>query len=153
MKKSYSEKLLDPRWQRKRLETMESADFKCEACDAADKTLHVHHLAYRKNAEPWDYARNELAVLCKECHEEIHESSSALDRACVLAKKEFGLSTGYLEEITGMILGYVARNVRPLRIQHLNQANIEGMARIFNMSPDEIKAAIRKDGMLNTDDL
>lgn len=67
--KSYREKLLDPRWQKKRLEIMQRADFKCEDCGAADKTLHVHHGYYEYGYEPWDYDNSSLHCLCEDCHE------------------------------------------------------------------------------------
>lgn len=68
MKKSYSEKLRDPRWQRKRLEVMDRDRFRCRRCECSSKTLNVHHLIYRKGAEPWDYPSDHLLTLCEECH-------------------------------------------------------------------------------------
>lgn len=66
---TYSEKLLDPRWQRVRLEVLNKHDFRCWHCGSRDKTLHVHHRFYRRGAEPWDYDPNsELMALCKDCH-------------------------------------------------------------------------------------
>jgi len=52
---TYSEKLKDPRWQRKRLEVMQRDDFTCRNCGAKDKTLHIHHVRYLKGFEPWEY--------------------------------------------------------------------------------------------------
>lgn len=80
---TYLEKLRDPRWQRKRLEVMQRARFACERCDAADSTLNVHHKLYRKNANPWDYADEELECLCEQCHEERHHQRQRLDEAIV----------------------------------------------------------------------
>lgn len=71
MSKSYSEKLKDPRWQRKRLEVMQKNGFKCQSCDSSTKTLHVHHKRYRK-VDPWDYHFEELFCLCEDCHNSIH---------------------------------------------------------------------------------
>jgi hypothetical protein len=68
---TYSEKLKDPRWQKKRLEVFERDQWRCIACDAADKTLHVHHLVYLPKCEPWEYANCFLRTLCFECHEEM----------------------------------------------------------------------------------
>jgi len=64
---AYSEKLRDPRWQRKRLEIFQRDDFKCLNCGDDKKTLHVHHLAYSKN--PWDCPSNLLETLCQPCHD------------------------------------------------------------------------------------
>lgn len=76
MAKTYWEKLKDPRWQRKRLEILNMADFTCEKCGASDKTLNVHHKRYRKGADPWDYEDHELASICEDCHRLIHELES-----------------------------------------------------------------------------
>lgn len=70
---TYAEKLKDPRWQRKRLEVMESAGWKCEKCGRSDLTLHVHHPVYIPGREPWDYARSELQCLCEPDHDEAHK--------------------------------------------------------------------------------
>lgn len=66
--KPYSEKLKDPRWQKKRLEILSSADFTCVYCGNKNETLHVHHFMYIKGKEPWDYSDGDLACICKDCH-------------------------------------------------------------------------------------
>ena len=43
-KQVYSEKLRDPRWQKRRLEILERDAWQCQACLSTAKTLHVHHL-------------------------------------------------------------------------------------------------------------
>jgi len=63
----YSEKLRDPRWQRKRLEVMERDKFTCLACGDRESTLNVHHLQY--HGEPWEAEMDELETLCETCHE------------------------------------------------------------------------------------
>lgn len=68
----YWQLLRDPRWQRKRLEIMQRADFECEYCGTADQTLNVHHKVYRKGAPPWDYPSDQLVCICECCHEEEH---------------------------------------------------------------------------------
>lgn len=70
MSSSYSDKLKDPRWQRKRLEVLERAEWKCECCGAVDRTLHVHHGHYDRGADPWEYDLFTLWSLCEECHED-----------------------------------------------------------------------------------
>ena len=61
-----------PRWQKKRLERMEQAGWRCENCESDDKTLHVHHKSYKKNHAPWEYENDELECLCEDCHAEKH---------------------------------------------------------------------------------
>lgn len=69
---TYSEKLKDPRWQKKRLEIMQRDKFTCRACDEQKKTLNVHHLNYEKNKDPWDYDDLNLVTLCEDCHNVMH---------------------------------------------------------------------------------
>ncbi len=69
--KSYRSKLLDPRWQRRRLEIMQRDDFACLLCQSEDKTLAVHHRAYLRGREPWDYPADALVTLCDECHKRV----------------------------------------------------------------------------------
>jgi len=68
--KNYSDKLLDPRWQKKRLEILQRDSFKCRLCDDGESTLHVHHDSYKGN--PWDIDPIELKTVCKYCHAIIH---------------------------------------------------------------------------------
>ena len=63
---TYSEKLRDPRWQRKRLEIMQRDEFACRACGNKENTLNVHHLEYSGN--PWDAENDSLVTLCQNCH-------------------------------------------------------------------------------------
>ena len=65
---TYSDKLNDPRWQKKRLELLEAANWTCENCQQKTKTLHVHHKLYLRNTMPWDYPDWAYAVFCEECH-------------------------------------------------------------------------------------
>lgn len=65
---NYGEKLLDPRWQRKRLDILNRDGFCCKDCLDSKNTLHVHHLAYLPNKEPWDHPDHYLITLCKNCH-------------------------------------------------------------------------------------
>lgn len=66
IKKTYAEKLLDPRWQKKRLEILERDKWECTVCGDSENTLHVHHKAYGPN--PWDVENNMLITLCQSCH-------------------------------------------------------------------------------------
>lgn len=63
---NYSQKLKDPRWQKKRLEILQRDEFKCCYCNDEKTELQIHHLKYRK--EPWDVDNQHLITLCKDCH-------------------------------------------------------------------------------------
>ena len=65
---TYKEKLLDPRWQKKRLEVLERDKFTCQMCTSTTDTLHVHHKYYIFNNDPWDYDLFNFITLCFDCH-------------------------------------------------------------------------------------
>ena len=79
-KMTYSEQLKHPNWQRKRLEALNAAEFRCQCCYDAETTLHVHHKRYFKGRMAWEYALAELAVLCESCHEEEHAKDDVRQR-------------------------------------------------------------------------
>jgi len=68
----YSDKLKDPRWQKKRLKILERDDWTCQCCGDKSSTLHVHHLKYSPG-NPWDINENYLITLCEDCHENEHQ--------------------------------------------------------------------------------
>jgi hypothetical protein len=96
---TYYEKLKDPRWQKLRLEILESAGWECESCGSDTKTLHVHHRYYVPRKEPWDYTREQLLVLCEMCHEDVTAKTRELQQI-----------VGENEGILDAVLGY-ARSV------------------------------------------
>lgn len=69
-KKVYSEKLRDPRWQKRRLEIFQRDEFSCQRCQDDKSTLHVHHRRYLAGHEPWEYEDCDLVTLCESCHSE-----------------------------------------------------------------------------------
>lgn len=75
---SYSEKLKDPRWQRKRLEVFHRDGFACVWCLDSTKTLHVHHANGYRKIEPWEYDLSELQTLCEPCHTNAHEPAKRM---------------------------------------------------------------------------
>lgn len=75
---AYKEKLRDPRWQRKRLEQMQIANFCCERCGDSETELHVHHRRYIPGREPWEYADHDFEVLCRNCHHREHEAEEVI---------------------------------------------------------------------------
>jgi 5-methylcytosine-specific restriction endonuclease McrA len=70
-KKSYSEQLKDPRWQKRRLEIMKKNDFSCQECEETDKTLHIHHGTYLRDKSLWEYPDKLLHCLCEDCHQRL----------------------------------------------------------------------------------
>lgn len=70
-KKTYSEKLKDPRWQKKRLEILNRDNWTCQSCGDKETTLHVHHVSYR--GEPWEAPDDAMYCYCEECHDISHK--------------------------------------------------------------------------------
>lgn len=71
---AYAAKLRDPRWQKMRLEVLSRDNWMCRECESTDKTLHVHHLCYLPDHDPWEYQLLDLKTLCEDCHEEETQS-------------------------------------------------------------------------------
>jgi len=63
----YSQKLKDPRWQKKRLKIFERDGWACRYCKNETKSLEVHHLRYTI-PDPWDENDSNLVTLCDDCH-------------------------------------------------------------------------------------
>ena len=99
---TYRQKLLDPRWQRRRLERLQLSNFKCDLCHDGESTLHVHHRRYTKGADPWEYSDHELSVLCENCHAEEHYHESIAASAMVAVPHSLLNS----KNISCLIVGY-----------------------------------------------
>lgn len=69
---TYADDLRHPKWQRKRLEVMQAAEWKCSSCNSENRTLHVHHRRYIRGRKPWEYDDADLISLCDECHTLFH---------------------------------------------------------------------------------
>ena len=88
-REEYTEKLKDPRWQRKRLEVLVRDEWTCTVCFEKEQTLHVHHRCYIPDLNPWDYPEESLVTLCEDCHRQEHESKTLDDRLVAAFKKHF----------------------------------------------------------------
>lgn len=125
---SYAQKLRDPRWQKKRLEVLEAAGWKCELCGDSENTLHVHHKQYFRGREPWDYAGDQLAALCECCHESMHESDDLLRD--VISRVDLARR----DEIAWLISGYLGRGYDPASPRELAFARVGVEARKLSHS-------------------
>lgn len=122
---TYSEKLRDPRWQKKRLEILQRDDFTCQSCKSKKKTLHIHHTHYESLKEPWNYPNKQLITLCDDCHAKekidgLIESLRKCLRSNGIIKKDFeesviwlnGRSKNYIFKIK-----HIGDTERPLTIK------------------------------------
>ena len=85
-KSTYSDKLKDHRWQKKRLEILDRDNWSCQICGATDRTLHAHHVHYDNELQnPWEYNNDQIITLCDSCHSIEHE--------CLQMSKDYLLIT------------------------------------------------------------
>lgn len=113
---AYQKKLLDPRWQRKRLEVLDAAGWSCECCGDTKNTLHVHHKRYIKGREPWEYERNRLEVLCEECHQCVHAYKDQLNQ--VLSE----YPSWQAEELFSLLVGFGSKDGQ-INVEHFLESD------------------------------
>ncbi len=79
-KMPYWQQLQDSRWQRKRLEVLQRANFTCENCQTVSdgERLEVHHKFYEKGRLAWEYELNAFSCLCEVCHETVADAERIL---------------------------------------------------------------------------
>ena len=70
-KTEYAKALQHPKWQKKRLRTMNRDKWKCRGCGDTETTLHIHHLRYTTKY-PWNELMKNLITYCKRCHAKAH---------------------------------------------------------------------------------
>lgn len=70
----YREYLKHPLWQRLRIEILERDHFRCKKCgkQIGSTSLEVHHIEYAPGRKPWEYPKDKLVSLCRNCHELLH---------------------------------------------------------------------------------
>lgn len=84
---TYGEQLKHPNWQRRRLERLQSAGWRCAECGDADSELHVHHERYIHGRMAWEYDDELLTVLCESCHSEHHGKAAVRRRRPIEVEK------------------------------------------------------------------
>jgi len=126
----YKEKLKDPRWINRRRQILERDNHKCMICGVDATRFNVHHLHYKKGAEPWEYDDSELATLCQDCHQMVHDNGIHLEvkrskisgRYCLYFgtddNSEISSGTVMVSEIMGLI--FVCADVPMVRQQIFN---------------------------------
>lgn len=87
----YQQKLLDPRWQKKRLEILQRDEWTCQRCEAEQHTLHVHHRWYFTDIEPWDVPTHALETLCDTCHEEESREGKEAEKCFIATLRGLGI--------------------------------------------------------------
>lgn len=99
---TYSEQLKSPKWQKKRLETLDYYGFRCKTCGNEDEQLDIHHGAYFSGHKIWDYHVWELHVLCHICHKELSSDIYTFNKTLALmeqSKENYEILTKFSEII------------------------------------------------------
>jgi hypothetical protein len=135
---SYADLLLDPRWQKKRLEVLTRDEWTCQRCDAKDKTLHVHHFLYHGNAPPWDAPMDELATVCEPCHGELTEQKASLREAIFRFEQGFGP----LDRVIAYLQAFVAWYDDEGLVVVKNHAAAYGIAQMVGVDTAEVLSAV-----------
>lgn len=100
---TYEDKLKDPRWQKRRLQVFERDNFTCLSCNSTDRTLHVHHLKYFPNKDPWEYDLHYLITYCEKCHQTEHLIGDQIRLIHLEVLKEHPLFIKPLAQTTNLI--------------------------------------------------
>jgi hypothetical protein len=96
---TYSERLRDPRWQKKRLEIMQRDGFACTLCQDERATLNVHHCYYEQDRDPWDYPDTSLLTLCQPCHEKETHFLKVMKRGLAIELGKLGARSVHYYEL------------------------------------------------------
>ena len=68
----YAKLLDDPRWKEYGTAIRREARNGCQCCKRSDLITHIHHLFY-DGRKPWEYERQDVALLCEGCHTKLHQ--------------------------------------------------------------------------------
>lgn len=116
---TYSEKLKDPRWQKKRLEILSRDGFMCKKCCNDKLTLNVHHRYYNNGFEPWEYPDECYVTLCNDCHEFEHSNRRNCESNLIQTLKEVGAEYWQLQLISQALYNARSAKIFIKEIDHL----------------------------------
>jgi hypothetical protein len=150
---SYAEMLLDPRWQRKRLEILEAADWKCSQCGSGDKTLHVHHMHYERGKKPWEYENRALRSLCEDCHFSTQDLQADIARhIAMLDVADLPIVLGYVAAIAAVRAFIDGRKTVAIPLENADDIDyVLGIAAFFHVPAQDILDATTNGSVLVSD--
>lgn len=126
-----------PEWQRCRLETMERAGWRCEACHEESEQLHVHHAYYEKGRKPWEYPDDALICLCHECHRLDHKHLAIIKRELGVLSRDIG--PGAMEPVLWLIRAFRAKNLLDEEVAADGWGAIRCLSRMFGPADDYLE--------------
>jgi len=138
MKPSYYEQLKHPRWQKKRLQILERAGFKCEDCGSGERMLHVHHSYYEKGLPPWDYPDESLHCLCENCHKK------AQDLQALLQRQIGKLDLSDVDVLVGYAMGLESRSYPMVPLDVFSYEVALGVGDAWALTAEEVIEALEE---------
>ncbi len=120
MSEEFRSQYKSPQWQKKRLEALEAAEFRCQYCCDDEQTLHVHHKRYIKGRKVWEYEVRELSVFCECCHALVHKAKDQLNNLISSIDHQAltdiaAIAIGYCSTATGPAATYMAEEIEDLK--------------------------------------
>jgi len=122
--KSYAEKLKNPRWQKKRLEIFQRDQFRCMECFSDEKSLQVHHIAY-KGKNPWDTPNNLLITYCYECHQKEEDKLKAAGEMFVKIMRADGQRSREIEYFLNNLQSLTEKDIQQTAVGFLSLVIID----------------------------
>lgn len=135
-----------PDWEDRKQNLLDEIDY-CQECEEEKRNLHVHHII--PLGKGGSNTKNNLMVLCRECHEEIHKtqfgddyykkpSTHTIDKIKIINE---AISTNRLLEIKYIDFYHVKTNrrIKPLRIfkgvfNYIGEGINESSEKLFEFS-------------------
>jgi hypothetical protein len=121
---TYAEKLKDPRWQKKRLEIFQRDKFRCMECFSDEKSLQVHHIAY-KGKEPWDTPNKLLITYCHECHQKEEDKLKAAGENFVKLMRADGQRSIEMEYFLNNLKYLIEKDTKQTAVAFLSLAIVD----------------------------
>jgi Zn finger protein HypA/HybF involved in hydrogenase expression len=137
-KNRYYEMLKHPKWQKKRLEILQRANFECEDCGTNEVMLHVHHAYYEKGLAPWEYPDESLHCLCENCHKKAQDLNTLLQR-------QIGrIDLSNVETLLGYALALEAWSFPMVVLDVFSYEVALGVGHRWGLTPEEVIDALEE---------
>ncbi len=135
---TYSDKLDHPKWQKRRLEVLEYARWRCQLCGDTETQLHCHHSYYQRNFEPWEYPEGSIIALCKNCHGIFHKNKGKVAAKALVKLTEEQVKERLIEALQDWSIKQIIVGVSIYEIDH------DTVSLCFNSSDNESKELVSK---------
>lgn len=77
---NYRSQLSAPQWEEFRRAYVARHGSYCRSCNRSGVEVQLHHIVYDRDKTLWEHDDQDLALLCRECHERWHNLTKSLRR-------------------------------------------------------------------------